>query len=106
MEPPPPINLAELEVNTLGDAFDAISDIEMRQWSFSSGLLGVRQYGSYGQMFDPARGVTDVAFGTANIHNHPNSAVTLGMAELALLMNGHYFRTRHQDYRNRRNGPM
>ena len=37
--------------------------------------------------------------GQAAIHNHANNIRTVGMGEVAVVMNGVTFRTRHNDYR-------
>lgn len=61
-----------------------------------SGLLAVRQY-QYGGVAPWDRPIT-VGYSAANMHDHANIARTCGLAELAMIVNGWYFRTRHNDY--------
>eukprot|EP00045_Choanoeca_perplexa_P013664 m.155464 g.155464 ORF g.155464 m.155464 type:complete len:1059 (-) comp16417_c0_seq1:98-3274(-) len=60
-----------------------------------SGLTQVRNYGGGSQAYyEPA--YTNVAF--ANAHNHANNLYTVGLGEMAAVLNGVEFWTRHNDY--------
>jgi len=60
-----------------------------------SGLTQVRGYGGGSQSYhDPS--YTNVGF--ANFHNHADHKYTIGMGEIAAVLNGVEFWTRHNDY--------
>lgn len=64
-----------------------------------SGVLGSRQYGRGGT--EAFNRTFDNSYAAINLHNHPNLLATAGLGEIAVLMNGQYLRTRHNDYRLR-----
>jgi len=90
------------DLNQLQDAFTVTEKQEMAQWSFSSGVMGSRQY-TANDSFDPAKRTFDAPYAALNIHNHPNYRGQMGMAEVAVMINGTYYRSRHNDYRARSN---
>lgn len=71
---------------------------ELIRMQGASGIAGTRQYTGGG--FELGERVTDVSYAALNIHNHPNYQSQPGMAEVSACINGYYFRTRHNDYRN------
>ena len=85
-------------VNELSNAFVTTEKQELSQWSFSSGLLGARQYVE-SVAFQPRRRPIDVGYAAANVHVHANYYGMSGLAELAFIMNGVYYRSRHNDYK-------
>jgi len=90
--------LGEHNTNQLSNAFVTTEKSEINQWSYSSGIMGARQY-TASDSFEPATRVIDNPYAALNIHDHTNYYGMCGMAELALLMNGAYYRSRHNDYR-------
>lgn len=84
----------------LGSTSDEIG--EVLRWLVQSGLIGVRQYdlnspSSQVRYFD--------GYAAANMHDHPDIEGTCGLAELAFVANGHYVRTRHNDYYHMKSAP-
>ncbi len=63
-----------------------------------SGLMKSRQY-----TYEYAN---DVGYAAANIHDHANFKMLCGSAEFTGALNGYYFRSRHNDYNLRKNGPV
>ena len=96
------VDQSQLQVNALVDAFGVISDREFRQWSVATGILGVRQYSS-SDAFSPMQRVFDTNYASITMHDHPNYQGMSGLAELAMTVNGHYYRSRHNDYRHKEN---
>ena len=64
-----------------------------------SGVFGSRQYGRAGT--EAFNRCFDDSYAAINLHNHPNLLATAGLGEMAVLINGRYVRTRHNDYRLR-----
>ena len=64
-----------------------------------SGIVNSRQYEEAGT--EAWNRAIDGSYGAINIHNHPNYPAMCGIAELSAALNGHYVRTRHNDYRLR-----
>ncbi len=89
------------QVNALSDAFGGLNASQQFQWAGASGVLGIRQYtGSV--PFDPSQRVFDTVYAALNVHDHPNYKSMSGLGEVAVCMNGIYFRGRHNDYRHRK----
>ncbi|AOE85832.1 phage tail protein [Pseudomonas sp. TCU-HL1] len=64
-----------------------------------SGVFSSRQYGAAGT--EAFNRTFDGAYAAINLHNHPNFLATGGLGEIAVMINGYYLRTRHNDYRLR-----
>ena len=91
-------NLGALEVQSmhLADASTLEYVADILRTMGHSGFVNVRQYNTlstypYGRVFDSN-------YGALNIHDHPNWRQLGGMAEISLIANGYYIRTRHNDY--------
>lgn len=67
----------------------------LRQFG-QSGFLNSRQY-DYSF-------ANDVGYNAVNIHNHADFKKLLGSAEFSAILNGYYFRSRHNDYKFELNG--
>lgn len=80
----------------LAAAAQTEAQAEILRATGQSGLVLVRQYKTGGP--EPWDRPLTVAYGAANCHNHPNLPGTMGLAELAVVVNGWYLRTRHNDY--------
>ena len=71
---------------------------EIHRLQGASGIFSTRQY-TYDQPFDPKERIFGVTYNSMGQHNHPNYRGMPGTAELSLMANGYYTRTRHNDYR-------
>lgn len=87
----------QIEVGHLTDAFLAEQLAEILRWMGSSGILGVRQYDNNAS-FAPNGRRTHSIYAAVNLHNHANYNSMPGIGELAMLINGYYYRSRHNDY--------
>ena len=102
-------------VHTVGGTFEEpfLNMIEQSEISYSSvyedtaeifrmlgasGLFATRQY-EYSEAFDPKERVFGVTYNAMGQHNHPNYRGMPGTAELVVMANGNYVRSRHNDYR-------
>lgn len=76
---------------------------EMMRFKGQSGVCNVRQYAFGGNQafYRPF----NVGYSALSIHDHPNYRGMPGMGEFAAMLNGYYVRTRHNDYRLRKNSP-
>lgn len=76
---------------------------EMMRFQGQSGVCNVRQY-TFGGTHAYHRPF-NVGYSALSIHDHPNYRGMPGMGEFAAMINGYYVRTRHNDYRLRKNQP-
>lgn len=76
---------------------------EMMRFQGQSGVCNVRQY-TFGGTHAFHRPF-NVGYSALSIHDHPNYRGMPGMGEFAAMLNGYYLRTRHNDYRLKKNAP-
>lgn len=88
-------NVAELVASSQAARLD-----ELTSWMWQTGVVGVRQYTANGPN-RPQRRFAE-PYAAINIHSHANVKWLSGMAELAVVANGIYVRTRHNDYAHMR----
>jgi hypothetical protein len=107
--------IANQEASTLKAAAAKVSSLpSLAAWNYEqqaevlrgqgqSGFFLTRQYNRGGDdAFD--RPWTET-YNPTNIHNHPNYTGMPGMGEFSAIINGYYFRSRHNDYRLRSPAP-
>ncbi|WP_372000890.1 phage tail protein [Tistrella mobilis] len=80
----------------LSAASAAEAQAEILRASGQSGLVITRQYDGGGP--DPWDRRLTVGYAAGNAHDHANAHGVMGLAELAVVVNGWYLRTRHNDY--------
>lgn len=86
----------QVEVGHLTDAFVSEQMAEILRVMGGSGIFATRQY-NINQPFDINRRTHSV-FSAVNLHDHSNYNSMPGIGEISMIINGYYYRTRHNDY--------
>ena len=96
------IQSSGLTSNGLGDGFSVLNGIERLQGQLASGVIAARQYTS-SSAFDPETRIHTESYSALSAHNHSDHNNLNGLAELAMVLNGTEYRSRHNDYLYRNN---
>ena len=83
-------------MNWLMDNWNRISQDEYLRGNGGSGVFNVRNY-SVDTGFNPKYRPFDVAYSAMTMHTHSNFFNTLGLGEIAAIINGYLIRTTHND---------
>ncbi|WP_372053246.1 phage tail protein (plasmid) [Tistrella mobilis] len=82
----------------LSAASAAESQAEVLRANGQSGIIVTRQYNIRSKGEEPWYRPTTIGYAALNAHDHANLAGVMGLAELGMVVNGWYLRTRHNDY--------